>query len=39
MQVTVGNGSNIIQGGNGQNICHLGYPAKDTVVNCQPKLH
>jgi Ca2+-binding RTX toxin-like protein len=39
MLVTVGDGSNIIQGGSGQNICNLGNPAKDTVVNCQAKLH
>ncbi len=39
MQVTVGDGNNIIQGGSGQNTCYLGYPAKDTVVNCQAKLH
>ncbi|MDE1725149.1 MAG: HYR domain-containing protein [Thaumarchaeota archaeon] len=39
MQVTVGTGSNIIQGGSGQNTCTLGSPSKDTVVNCQSKLH
>ncbi|CUR51207.1 conserved protein of unknown function [Nitrosotalea devaniterrae] len=39
MQVTVGTGSNIIQGGSGQNTCSLGSPSKDTVVNCQSKLH
>ncbi|VVC05636.1 Uncharacterised protein [uncultured archaeon] len=39
MQVFVGTGSNIIQGGSGQNTCSLGSPAKDTVVNCQAKLH
>ena len=39
MLVYVGNGSNIIQGGTGQNTCYLGNPAKDTVVNCQAKLH
>jgi Ca2+-binding RTX toxin-like protein len=39
MMVTVGDGSNIIQGGSGQNVCNLGNPSKDTVVNCQAKLH
>ena len=39
MIVYVGNGDNIIQGGTGQNTCYLGNPAKDTVVNCQAKLH
>jgi len=39
MQVFVGDGSNIIQGGSGQNTCSLGNPSKDTIVNCQSKLH
>ena len=39
MKVNVGDGSNIIRGGSGQNTCYLGNPVKDTVVNCQVKLH
>ena len=38
-QIYVGNGANIIEGRSGHDTCYLGDPSKDTVVNCQSKLH